>query len=65
MYVQQMKIIQIIHAHMHVDKSHAKIHIQLLGFFKQVLEIPHSLHRPHHLSITFTSRIYLWIGPTL
>jgi hypothetical protein len=28
MYVQQMKII---HAHMYVDKSHLKIHIQLFG----------------------------------
>jgi hypothetical protein len=33
MYVQQMKIIQSIHAHMYVDKSHAKIHIQLLRVF--------------------------------
>jgi hypothetical protein len=30
-YVQQMKIIQIVHAHMYIYKSHGKIHIQLLG----------------------------------
>jgi hypothetical protein len=31
MYVQQIKII---YAHMYVDKSHTKIHIQLLDFFE-------------------------------
>jgi hypothetical protein len=31
MCVQHKKIIQIIYAHMYIDKSQAKIHIQLLG----------------------------------
>jgi hypothetical protein len=52
MYVQQMKIIQIIHAHMYVDKSHVKIHIQLLVFLSKfwkfhILYIVHIIYQLH------------------
>jgi hypothetical protein len=48
------EIVQIIHAHIYVDKSHAKnTHTNIRCFLKQVSEIQHSLSRPHHLPATF------------
>jgi hypothetical protein len=72
MYVQQMKMIQIIHAHMYVDKSHVKIHIQLLVFLSKfwkfhILYIIHIIYQlPLHLEfICGLDRLYSGVGWTM
>jgi hypothetical protein len=59
-YLKKMKII---HAHMYVHKSYAKIHIQLLGFPEASSENSTlSMTSSSSISYLYTFRIYLdWI----